>query len=127
MDKNTVKKVGIISWLPLVLFVAWTLYYMSILGNFIADQRLEEHMAMAGQTAENYTSLFITLAIASIVTFGVLIYQVWHVWTRTDLYAGQKVVWVVFLVTFLFIAFPVYWYMHFKNERHRNNASPALS
>ncbi len=126
-DNRNSTKLAIMSWAPLVMFVGWIIYYMAILGNFIADKRLEEHFAMAGQTAENYTSLFITLALASIVTFAVMLYLIWHVWTKTNLPAGQKVMWVVFLVFFAAFAFPVYWYMHLKNERPRNNASPALS
>lgn len=126
-DERTVRNIGILSFAPLVLFIGWLVYYGVVLGEFIAGKRLENHMAMAGETAANYTSLFLTLAIVSILAFGVMLYMIWHVWTKTNLPAGQKVVWVVFLFTFFFLAFPVYWYMHFKNDRPRNNPSPALS
>lgn len=119
---------GIISFLPLVLFIGWVIYYMFLMGDFIADKRMEEHMGMAGQTAQNYTSLFVSLALISAFSFGVMVYQIWHVWTQSNLPTGQKVMWVVFMAMFWVFAHPVYWYMHFRKPvPRRHNTTPALS
>jgi hypothetical protein len=125
-NKALEKNMGVISWTPLVLFTAWFAYYMVLIKDFIAGKRLEDHLDIAGTTAANYGTLFFTLAIVCSIAAAVLLYMVWHVWTRTNLPAGQKVVWVIFLVMFGAFAFPVYWYMHFKNNIPRNTASPAL-
>ena len=125
-DKR-VKNLGFWSWTPLVLFTAWHIYYMVLAWEHLHGFSIFNHFAIISDTMANYTSLFITLAIACTVAAGVLLYLVWDVWTKREIPAGQKTMWVLFLVTFGAFAFPIYWYMRVKNPVRRSNASPALS
>lgn len=125
--KKQVLNLGILAFAPLFLFIFWLAFYFIILKDYIANQRLEEHLSIAGTTVEYYTPLFILLAINFIVAFAAFLSFVWIVWTKTAMPAGQKMTWVIFFATFNLIAFPVYWMMHIKDTRHRTHASPALS
>lgn len=128
MSDATIKLLGVLSFLPLILFLGWLAYYLGILGDFVVNKDLDEHMAIAGRTAQNYTSLFVTLAIISTMSFGVMIYQIWHLWAKTDLPRGQKAMWIIFMAVFWIFAHPVYWMMHIKNPtQRRHSASPALT
>lgn len=119
---------GILAFAPIFLFTLWSVYYFIILGNFIVQDRLGEHLEIAGRTFQYYTPLFILFGVNFLVTLGAFLFFLWNIWTRPEVPSGNKVVWVVFLAAFNIIAFPVYWYMHIKHDfvRHKN-ASPALS
>ena len=125
--KNRIRNLGILAFAPIFLFAFWAIYYFVILKDYIVQYRLEDHIAMQTTTVENYLPLFILLAINFIIAFAAFLYFVWDIWTRPDVPAGNKMVWVIFLATFNLIAYPVYWYMHVKYDHVRNNPSPALS
>jgi|GEM_PF-1654598 len=127
-DKKRILNLGILAFAPLFLFAFWLIYYFIILGDYIVNYKLENHLEIAGTTVEYYTPLLILLGINFVVAFVAFLYFVWNIWTRPDVPAGNKVVWVIFLATFNLIAYPVYWYMHIKNDYvRRSNASPALT
>jgi len=127
-DKKKILHLGILAFAPLVLFVFWLVYYFIILGDYIVNRELENHLEIAGTTVAYYTPLFILLGINFVVAFAAFLVFVWNIWLRPEVPAGNKVVWVIFLATFNLIAFPIFWYMHIKNDYVRgNNASPALS
>ncbi|HTM67469.1 MAG TPA: hypothetical protein VL093_14170 [Flavipsychrobacter sp.] len=126
--KRRIRNLGILAFAPLFLFALWLVYYFVILKDYILNQNLDQHLEIAGVTLSNYTPLFILLAINFIIAFGAFLYFLWDFWTRPDVPAGNKVVWAIFLATFNLIAFPIYWYMHVKNDYvHNENASPALT
>ena len=119
---------GILAFAPLFLFAFWMIYYFIILRDYITGYMLEHHLEIAGVTVNNYTPLFILLGINFIVAFAAFLYFVWNIWTRPEVPSGNKIVWVIFMATFNLIAFPIYWYMHIKNDYVRSsNASPALT
>lgn len=132
MDNRKVSKkvlnLGILAFAPVFLFALWLVYYFVILKDYIVNYRLENHMEIAGTTVSHYTPLFILLGINFLIAFIAFLYFLWQIWTRPDMPTGNKMVWVIFLATFNIIAYPIYWYMHIKNDFVRNeNASPALT
>lgn len=127
-SKRKILNLGILAFAPLCLFVLWLVYYFVILKDYIINNRLGEHLEIAGTTVDNYTPLFILLAINFIIAFIAFLYFVMNIWTREDVATGQKIMWVLFMATFNLVAFPVYWYMHIKyGHIKRDNPSPALS
>jgi len=127
-NSKRIRNLGILAFAPLFLFAFWLIYYFVILGDYIVNKNLDEHLEIAGTTVQYYTPLFILLGINFVVAFGAFLYFLWNVWTRDDVSTGNKIIWVVFMATFNIAAFPVYWYMHVKNDYVRHhNASPALT
>ena len=125
--KNKIRNLGILAFAPVFLFALWLVYYFVILKDYIVQYRMEDHVAMQTTTVANYTPLFILLAINFIIAFAAFLYFVWDIWTRDNVPTGNKIMWVLFLATFNIVAYPIYWYMHVKYDRVRNNPSPALS
>jgi hypothetical protein len=127
-SKKEIRNLGVLAFAPIVLFTLWLFYYFVILKDYIAQYQLEHHQEIVGLTATFYNPLFILLAINFTVAFVAFLYFVMNIWTREDVPSGQKIVWVVFMATFNIAAFPLYWYMHIKNDHVvRHNISPALS
>ena len=129
MENNKrVRNLGVLAFAPLFLFALWIFYYFVLLKDIIVQNRMGEHMEMAGITVNNYTPLLIMLAINFIVAFAAFLFFVWDVWVKQPIHVGNKIIWVIFMATFNLVAFPVYWYMHVKHQDFvRNNASPLLS
>lgn len=126
--KNRIRNLGILAFAPIFLFALWLFYYFIVLKDYIVNNKLGQHLEIAGTTVSNYTPLFILLAINFVIAFVAFLYFVWNVWTKSEMPTGNKIMWVIFMATFNIAAFPVYWYMHIKHDfvRHQN-ASPALS
>lgn len=127
-NSKKIRNLGILAFAPLFLFAFWLIYYFVILGDYIVNKNLDEHLEIAGTTVQYYTPLFILLGINFLIAFAAFLYFLMDVWTKRDVPTGNKMIWVLFLATFNIIAYPVYWYMHIKHDFVRSgNASPALT
>lgn len=121
-------RLGLLAFAPLFLFALWMTVYFVILSDYITQYRLEHHEDIVGTTAYYFDPLFALAAVNAIVALGALLYFVMHVWTKSMMPTGNKMVWVAFLATFNILAFPVYWHMHVRHAtKSRNNTSPALT
>lgn len=127
-NKRKVRRLGILAFAPLALFLVWVVVYLVMLRDYIAQYRMEQHEDIVTTTAYYYDPLFVLMAVTAIVGLAALLYFIMNVANRQNMPTGQKMVWVVFLASLNIFAFPVYWYMHIKNEHVvRDNPSPALS
>ena len=125
-SNKKISNLGILAFAPLFLFALWMIYYFIILAPYIGSD--VNGSAAAGATVRNYTPLFIMLGINFIIAFIAFLYFLMNMWTRKNVASGTKIMWVIFLAVFNIVAFPIYWFMHIKNDHVvRDNASPLLS
>jgi len=127
-DAKRTTNMGILAFAPLVLFVLWCVYYLVILRDYFAENQLGAHLDIAGTTVNNFLPLAIMFGVSFLVATAAAIYFSLDAWHKPESPVGNKVIWVLFLVFFNLIAFPVYWYMHIYNEGMRAlEVSPSLT
>lgn len=115
--ENTTKKYGkTLCFLPLVCYLLWVVYYAIVNRNIVVPNNMSNHITLVTNTITNYGSLFVGLALASIVTATILVYFIVHLARLKDMEALEKIGWIVFMTFLAPVAFIVFWYTELKNE-----------
>jgi hypothetical protein len=126
MDNNAKKTVGILSFLP---FIAWsiTIAYVLILNRPLVDHKmLQDHELLVQNIALHYGSISIFLIITVLITAGLIYYYVIHLAKLKNLNAPTKMVWIIFMIVFGALAFPVMWYLEIRKEPKNTPMYPTV-
>ena len=116
MDDKKKRAWGFISFLPLLTFTAFAVYFAIICVPLMKAGLLQDHEMLATVMNNHYMALFILLAIAFITGASVLIYFMVHLARIRDMDAGTKLRWMIFMFILGGIAFPIFWYNEIRNE-----------
>lgn len=116
MDNKAKKRVGIISFLP---FIAWCLpftYFMIVNRPLIHTATFQDHEKVTTLVSQHFYPLLALLIVATLVTAGVIYYYVIHLARLKNMGPGAKIAWIIFLIAFGAVAFPVIWYFEIRRE-----------
>ena len=127
--ENTTKKYGkTLSFLPLISYGLWTIYYIIIASRANGPYAGSfDHLNVVTNTLMHYGSLFIGLALASIITATILIYFIIHIARLKEMPDVHKLGWIVFMTFMAPIAFIVFWYTELRNEPSEINVYPDIA
>ena len=115
MDDKVKRRMGIICMLPAIAFGITLLYYFIILSPLLHGH--PEPKSAVGITSDNYTSLFIMLAISATISLGVLIYCLIHLLKIKTINTPAKMEWALILICAQPICFILFWYFQIKKEQ----------
>lgn len=125
---NTPKKHGkLLSFIPLISFTLWTIYFLIINKHQIATKTFQDHERVVTDMLHNYGGLFWGLALCCLITTFVMLYFVVHLARLVRLNAAKKIAWMVFMVCFGAFSFPVFYYMELKNEPDEVETYPDIA
>ncbi len=116
MDGKKKRAWGFISFLPLLTFTVFAIYFAAICIPLMKAGLFQDHELVASVMNRHYTTLFILLAIAFVTGASVLIYFMVHLARIRDMDAGDKLRWMIFMFILGGIAFPIFWYKEIRNE-----------
>ncbi len=103
MERGSRIWLGIFTFLPIVLLIAYMVFFALILSDIFLHNKDVSLLAEIGP------ALLVALAIG-IIAFGLFIYYIIHVInSKTD--TNEKILWLIFFFTCNLFAFPIYWYM----------------
>ena len=110
---------GILSFLPIVLFIAqFILFFVFFFNTFF--QASIDPSAVAIEEEALVIPMIITFGLfmtASIIGLGMLIYLLFHANKNTRLNDDDRLMWIILLVVLGILVFPIYWYIGiWKNE-----------
>jgi hypothetical protein len=113
-DDNVKRNAGVICSIPAASFILTFIYYLTLVwpltdGHAVAG-------AVVGITAQNYDTLFVMLAISSILAAGVLIYCLVLLARLKNMNAASKLIWIILLSTFAPVAAVFFWYFLINRE-----------
>jgi hypothetical protein len=116
MDNGKKTTMGFLSFLPLVTFTIFSVYFAMICMPLFKSGLISDHEMLATVMNQHYTTLFILLAIAFITGAATLIYFMVHIARIRDMSAGTKLGWMLFMFLLGGIAFPIFWYAEIRDE-----------
>lgn len=105
-DKN---KMGLISFLPIMAYVAWGLH-------FIYLHAAHPEVSTSTLLINNYDATLLFFTICFILTSAVLVYFVVHIAKSKLMNGASKIAWIIFMAFAAPVAFPVFWYSEVRNE-----------
>lgn len=125
---NTTKKYGkVLSFLPLVAFTGWTIYFLYINRVQLHNETFQDHEGVVTTMLAHYDSLLLFLVIAVVLSATVLLYFVLHLARLRSMNSGTKITWIVFMVLFGAFAFPVFWYQELRKEPNEIDVYPDIA
>jgi hypothetical protein len=126
MDAGQKRRMGLYSFLPLLAFGVAGAYHMLIFKDEVASRDMEDHIALATETARHFTPLAMFYGTATVITLAVLLYFIIHLLRIKHMASGAKLFWAVMLTMFIPFSFPVFWYTMIRKEPKRLEVHRSL-
>jgi len=126
--ENTTKKYGqTLSFLPLISFTLWTIYFLFINERLIKTETFQNHIGVVTDMLQNYNALLFSLiGCVVITTISMLIFTV-HIARLKSMDAGTKIAWMIFMVTFGAFALPVFYFLELRGEPSNIEVYPDIA
>lgn len=113
MTKQKKRNLGILSILPMVVFIATFIYESQMMGKLLL---VGDHHSAMTIISEYYATLAFRYGIASLLTVAVLLYFMYHVARLKTMRSSAKILWIVVLAAFMPVSFPLFWFMEINKE-----------
>jgi hypothetical protein len=126
--ENTPKKYGkTISFIPLIAFTLWTIYFLIVNKRLIEHKSFQDHLSVMSDMLQNYGGLFWGLALCCVITTFVMLYFTVHLARLRRMNAATKIGWLVFMVCFGAFSFPIFYYLELRNEPNNVETYPDIA
>ena len=113
MDKAKKQKLLIVSFAPLIAFIATLGYEYARIGKLLA---ISDHHTIIDKICDCYNALVIMYGFSVLLTIFVLLYFIIHIAKIKMMNGATKILWIVFLAAFMPLSFVVFWYLQLKKE-----------
>jgi len=117
MSNRKKNVLGVLSFVPLIAFLAFVGYFIYICQPLIqANTLFVDHEGLATIMAQHYGTLTVLSMLAFFTGIIMLIYYLVHITRLTSMSSGEKLAWMIFMVTFVGISFPIFWFSEIRHE-----------
>ena len=110
MSTNKKILIGILSFLPLILFIGYFVlifgFVFTMASNPTAAETTDPEIFIG-----SFIGMFAMMGLMVVSTFGLLIYFIMHIVNNSKLDDNERLVWILITVFLGFIAYPIYWYV----------------
>lgn len=127
MDHKTRRKYAIACFLPILAFLVPFVYYIVVISPLIAQQSLENHVALQTLSNPHGNTLVIMGLAAFIISVTSLIYCVMHIARVKYMNPASKMIWIIILVAFQPISFLLFYFLKIKREPARLETYPDIA
>lgn len=126
MDNGTKKRLAFFSFVPLLAYIACTLYFIYINRFLIHAGMADNHFRINGVMSAHYTTLTWLISISTLLAACVFFYDIVHLLRLRKMASWTKMGWVVFLAALGAFAFPFFWYLLIRNEPRNVALKPSI-
>lgn len=116
MTKTEKQVHGVLSFIPLALWFVWCAYILVITRDLVFSQSYEDHEKVVTALSMHFNGVMSIWIVAVIATFIMLLFNVVHLARIRTMHGGNKALWMVIMVAFAPVAFPIFWFMQIKGE-----------
>lgn len=128
MSEKKKNILGVLSFIPLATFLAFVGYFIYLCQPLIqANTLFVDHEGLATIMANHYTPLLILSMLAFFTGIAMLIYYLVHITRLTSMNSGEKLAWMIFMVTFVGISFPIFWFSEIRHEPEHLHIYPDIA
>ncbi|MEP6727780.1 MAG: hypothetical protein ABJC98_18295 [Bacteroidota bacterium] len=114
MTKSRKLLVGVLSFLPIILFVA---YFIFFFGFFIAIlKQTQQENVLPEMMLGKIAGMVAAIVLMGLCSLGALIYFIIHAINNKIIDSTERIVWALIFIFAGTIGFPVYWYMRIWKE-----------
>ena len=108
MSRSSKMFLGILTFLPFILFAIYIALFISLFFNFFQRQPVVDDPAFI---FANFYPVVIIGILMGLTSVGLLIYYLIHAINNKQLESTERVIWILVFIFAGMIGFPIYWYM----------------
>lgn len=115
MSQNQKVVTGILSFLPLIAFIA----YMIVFFSFFITTLPELHRNPDEEEIifPYIFNIIIFAVILGIISLGVLVFFIIHTVNNKSIDSTEKLVWILIFIFVGMVGYPIYWYMRIQRNQ----------
>lgn len=108
---------GILSFLPLILSGIWLYFYVRWIMDFIPNAHTyDSNPNLVMQNIGDLLGITFSIMIPTgLLTIGLMIYYIIQIVNSKILPDTERIIWIIVIVIFNTLAFPIYWIMRIRN------------
>jgi hypothetical protein len=114
MSKSRRMLLGILSFLPLVLLVAYIITFFSFMMHIF--QHVQDEDVMPQLVLEHIGGIVAIALLMGLSHLGLLIYFIIHAINNKAVEGTERIVWILIFIFAGIVGFPIYWYMRIWKE-----------
>jgi hypothetical protein len=107
---------GPVSWIPTAAIVIWWFYIMYVTGKLVERAEFQQHEKVVTLIAQNFGGSGTLFMIAFFIGLAVLVAFIIHLKKVRTMNGASKLAWMAFLVVFMPISLPVYYFVEVRHE-----------
>jgi hypothetical protein len=114
MSRSSKLFIGILSFLPIVLFIVLFVMIFSLFPTFVEWDRYDP---APQEVFSSFAPVFIVGFGMGILSLGLLIFFIMHLIRHKGMDSTERIIWILVFLFAGIIGYPIYWYMRvWKNE-----------
>jgi uncharacterized membrane protein YjjP (DUF1212 family) len=111
MSKTGKIVLGIVSFLPILLFATYIAFFIGLFTS-VFREGIQQQSGRPPEFIMNNVGLLMAIVPLLIVTsLGLLIYYIVHIMNNTRLQSTERLIWIFIIIFTSMIGYPIYWYM----------------
>lgn len=114
MPRSTKAFIGFLSFLPIVLLIAFFILLFSLFPTFF---EWENYGPAPQEVFGAFGPLFIVIFLLGILSIGLFIFFLIHLLRHKHMDSIEKVVWILVFIFVGLVGYPIYWYMRIWNDQ----------
>ena len=99
---------GILTFLPFILFAIYIAFFITMFFDIVRYQHAEDDPAFF---FANFYPVLVVGILMGLTSLGLLIYYLIHAINNKQLDSSERLVWILVFIFAGMIGFPIYWYM----------------
>lgn len=111
MSKTGKIVLGIFSFLPLLLFLTYIVFFIGLFTSVFKETIQQQNGRPPEFIMSNIGMLMAIIPLLIVISLGLLIYYIVHIMNNTQIDSTERLIWIFIIIFTTMIGFPVYWYM----------------
>ena len=118
---------GILTFLPFVLFIAYfVLFFTVFIGNIHQFEQTQNGDEFPLKLIQSLFLIFIPIIIAGILSIAIMIYYIVHANNNPDNDSGKKIMWIIILIFVSSIGCVVYYFVEILPSKPKFSKTKSL-
>ena len=127
--ENTAKNpgVGIMTFIPLIVWILWFGYCIFITRDLAAGQNYDDHEKIVNALSAHMVTVSTIWCLAMVLTAIMVVYHIVHLARLKSVNAATKTVWIILMIAIAPIACPAFWLMQVRKEPNQVETYPTIA
>lgn len=128
MDKSARTKYAVVCFLPVIVTIITTVFYLVRVAPLLSAQHMENHTAIISLFNNEYGNILLGMLFINFLThLASLLYCTVHIARVKYMDSGEKIAWLIFLAALMPVSLVVFYMMKIRHEPEHLETYPDIA